>query len=224
MSAPNPPAPAGLRARIERHFLPPVVAARGREAVIRSRAILVVVGLGLIGGMLSAALDFATGARAIASPPPLPRPRGGGALRALPHRLPDLAGSLLVAILFAWLLALGLLTLGRGPAVTFLFLVPVLAVLFCARGAALAWSLLAAAAILLLWALAASSLPAPVELKHASPTRVHRIGLLAVLVSTACLLTCDVMRSRALQELERPCARAASSIASSSTCRPTPCS
>jgi PAS domain S-box-containing protein len=194
-----------LPARIARWFIPPAVAEQGSEAVVRSQAILAVVAIGLVIGSISAFLDFRGGAPVIGTSTLL----FVGASLSVPFVLRRtgslaLAGNLLVGLLFLLIFTPGLLTLGRGPAVLFLFMVPAFAVLFCGRRAAIAWSLVAAVGVAGLGALAGSSLAAPVELPLAGAAgRLPRIALLAIAVSAACLLTNDVIKARALRDLER---------------------
>jgi PAS domain S-box-containing protein len=199
------PGLAGPLVRAAGWFIPPAVVARGRAAQIQAQAILAVVVAGALVGSLFAALDLRFGA------PPI----GLATLAwvvvgcAVPFVLRrsgslELAGNLLVGTAFLLILTPGLLTLGRGPGVVFLFLVPVVAVLFCSRRAALCWTLLAIAATVGLDALAQSSLAAPVALPPGAPAaRLHRVGLAAILVSGACILTYDAMKATALREAER---------------------
>ena len=189
--------------RLGRWLVPSAVRAQGREAVIRSQAILAVVFLGALAGAVSAALDFRLGAPLIGWIT-LAHVVAGGAIPFVLRRTgsPSLAGNLLVGLLFLMVFTPGVLTLGRGPAVMFLFLVPAFAVLFCGRRAALGWALLAAAGVLVLGALSTTGWTAPVELPATEP-RLHRIAFLSLLVATVCLLVYDVMKVAALRDLER---------------------
>jgi two-component system cell cycle sensor histidine kinase/response regulator CckA len=196
--------PSELPARIARWFIPPAVEARGREAVIRSQAILVAVAAALVMGPISAILDLRLGLPAIGIL--------GLVFVALAAVVPfvlratgslGLAGNLAVTVLFFNLLLPGLLTLGRGPAVAFLFMIPLFAVVLASRRAAIAWTVLAAGCALLLSLLASSSLEALVVLPRQVPGRFHRIGLVALLVSAACILTYDLMKAAALADLEQ---------------------
>jgi PAS domain S-box-containing protein len=188
-------------ARVAGWFIPPAVASRGREAVIRSQALLVAVALGTATCLVSAWIDFRIGQTelgwatllwmvgAAASPFVL---RWTASL--------DLAGNLLVASLFLQISTLGALMGGNGPPVLSLFLVPAFAVLLCSRRAALTWTLLAAIAVLALGALAAvAHEPPPPD----PSLRLHRIAFLALIVSSGCLLTYDLMKTAALRDLER---------------------
>jgi PAS domain S-box-containing protein len=195
--------PAAWLWRLEGWLVPAEIRSRGREAVVRCQAILALVGIGVPLGAASAYLDFRAGVPAIgwvtlgfvlaglSIPLVLRR------TRSLP-----LAGNLLVGLLFLMVFTPGVLTLGRGPAVMFLFLVPAFAVLFCGRRAAFGWALLAAAGVLALGALAGSAFSAPVQLP-AADLRLHRVAFISLLVATVCLLTYDVIKEAALRDLER---------------------
>jgi PAS domain S-box-containing protein len=198
--------PSGPRARLGRlggWFIPPAIRARGREAVIRSQAMLAVVFFGSLMGVLSALLDFRAGTRAIGWIT-LGFMAAGLAIPLVLRRTasPFLAGNLLVGLLFLLVLTPGVLTLGRGPAVMFLFLVPAFAALFCGRRAAIVWSLVAAVGVVTLGALAATSWAAPVELPPGEP-RLHRVAFVSLVVACICLLTYDAVKEAALQDLER---------------------
>ena len=194
-----------LPVRLGQWFIPPSIRESGREAVVRSQAILAMLAIGLVTGGVSAILDFRDGAPAIG----VSTLCFVAASLALPVVLRwtgslPLVGNLLVGMLFLLIFVPGLLTLGRGPAALFLFLVPAFAVIFCGRRAAIAWALAALAGAAVLGGLAGSSLAAPIELPvgEAAP-RLDRIAFFAILVSTASLLTYDVMKTTALRELER---------------------
>jgi two-component system cell cycle sensor histidine kinase/response regulator CckA len=197
--APFPPG------RVAEWFIPHSVRERGREAVVRSQAILGFVAVGLLVGCASAILDIRGGAAAVGLST-LCFSMAGLVIPFVLRRTGSLllAGNLLVGILFLMLFVPGLLTLGRGPGVVFLFLVPAFAVLFCGRRAAIAWSIAAAAGAAMLGALSGSALVAPVELPLAGAVpRLHRIAFFAIAVSAASMLIYDGMKSTALRELER---------------------
>jgi len=201
----RPPGPAPLAVRFVYWFIPSSVRERGREAVVRSQAILSVVAVAFKKEVASAILDFRGGAPAVGLTT-LCFAASGLVLPLVLRRTGSLTlvGNLLVALLFLLIFTPGLLTLGRGPGVLFLFLVPAFAVLFCGRRSAIAWSLAAAAAVALLGALAGSSLAAPVELPLAGGTpRLHRIAFFAILVTAASVLVYDAMKATALHDLER---------------------
>jgi PAS domain S-box-containing protein len=203
VSAPGSAPFRGPIARVVGWFIPAAIEAQGREAVIRSQAILVAVAAALVTGPISAVLDVRMGVPAIAAVTL--------AFTALAAAIPfvlrrtaslALAGNLAVAVLFFDLLVPGVLTLGRGPAVAFLFMVPLFAVVLCERRAAILWTALAVAATFLLAALAASPLEPSVVIPSGTPTRLHRVGVIALVVSAACLLTYDLMKTAALEDLE----------------------
>jgi len=198
--------PSGPRARLGRlgrWFIPPEIRARGREAVVRSQAILAVVFFGSPMGVLSAFLDFRVGTPVIGWIT-LGFMAAGLAVPLVLRRTasPFLAGNLLVGLLLLLVLTPGVLTLGRGPAVMLLFLVPAFAVLFCGRRAAIGWSLLAALGVVTLGALASSSWAAPVELPPGEP-RLHRVAFFSLVVACVCLVTYDAVKEAALHDLER---------------------
>jgi two-component system cell cycle sensor histidine kinase/response regulator CckA len=205
VSAPDRSGPSrGLAARAARWFIPAAIEAQGREAVIRSQAILVAVAAAIVTGPISAALDLRVGVPAIAAL----TLAFTGVAAVIPFVLRStgslaLAGNLAVAVLFFDLLVPGVMTLGRGPAVAFLFMVPLFAIVLCGRRAAVVWTGLAVACTFLLSALAASSLEPAVALPAGGPPRLHRVGLIALIVSGACLLTYDLMKTAALADLER---------------------
>jgi PAS domain S-box-containing protein len=184
-------------------LIPAEIRVRGREAVVRSQAILTVVCVGFFLGVVSAYLDFRAGTPLIGWLT-LGYAGAGLAIPFVLHRTRSLflAGNLLVGLLFLIVFTPAVLTLGRGPAVMFLFLVPAFAVLFCRRRAALGWSLLAAAGVLVLGALSVTSWTAPIELPIAD-LRMHRAALLSLLVAAVCLLTYDMVKQAALGDLER---------------------
>ena len=178
-------------------FIPDAIEAQGREAVIRSQAILVAVAAALVTGPITAALDARMGR------PQWPRgARVLGARGRHPFVLRRtgslaLAGNLTVAVVFFDLMVPGLLTLG-GAAVAFFFMIPLFAVVLCGRRAAITWTALAAACTL-------SSERSPrahssrcVALPAGSPARLYRIGLVALVVSGACILTYDLIKDAAL--------------------------
>jgi two-component system cell cycle sensor histidine kinase/response regulator CckA len=201
----RPSGTAPLPARFVEWFIPASVRERGREAVVRSQAILAVVAVGLVTGIVSAILDFRGGAPAVGLTT-LAFAASGIVLPLVLRRTGSLAlvGNLLVALLFLLIFTPGLLTLGRGPGVLFLFLVPAFAVLFCGRRSAIAWSLAAAAGVALLGALAGSSLAAPVELPlDGAASRLHRIAFFAILVTAASVLVYDAIKATALRDLEQ---------------------
>ncbi|HEX2485264.1 MAG TPA: PAS domain-containing protein, partial [Myxococcota bacterium] len=204
MSAPSRAPLSSLPARVASWFIPPDVGARGSEALIRSQATLAIAALGLVIGAVTAAADLVGGARTVGLVIlPLLAPAAAVPFVLRRTGSPERAGNLLVATLFAMIFVPGVLTLGRASGVVFVFLVPVLAVLLCSRRAALGWSILAAGSTLVLGGLAASSWAAPLEPPAASPFRLHRIGLVAVVMSAACVFAYDVFRTHALRELER---------------------